>query len=130
MSSRQAIFKKQKSHVVTTSDFQKTNYLKTNLLKQIKKISTLGSIRFLFLFSRANLCTLGIRNKFFMLKIMPFKLKTTKKREPHRQCPSFCYLRITILHHSAHSRIAHRHCRFFLGLVNYEAFSCQEHAGN
>ena len=33
---------KKKSHVLTTSDFQKTNYLKTNLLKQIKKISTLG----------------------------------------------------------------------------------------
>ena len=39
-----------KSHVVTTSDFQKTNYLKTNLLKQIKKISTLGSILCLYLF--------------------------------------------------------------------------------
>ena len=28
---------KKKSHVITTNDFQKTNYLKTNLLKQIKK---------------------------------------------------------------------------------------------
>ena len=34
---------KKKSHVITTNDFQKTNYLKTNLLKQIKKISSYSS---------------------------------------------------------------------------------------
>ena len=32
-------YKIKKSSVLTTNDFQKTNYLKTNLLKQIKKIS-------------------------------------------------------------------------------------------
>jgi len=31
-----------KSDVIATTDFQKTNYLKTNLLKQIKKISNVG----------------------------------------------------------------------------------------
>ena len=35
-----------KSDAVTAPDFQKTNYLKTNLLKQIKKISLFGTSRY------------------------------------------------------------------------------------
>ncbi len=35
-----------KSDAVTAPDFQKTNYLKTNLLKQIKKISLFGISRY------------------------------------------------------------------------------------
>lgn len=64
-----------KSHVVTTSDFQKTNYLKTNLLKQIKKISTLGSILFHVDFRCANLGSLCVTSKFLNIKKHIFKPK-------------------------------------------------------
>ena len=66
-----------KSHVVTTSDFQKTNYLKTNLLKQIKKISTLGSILFHVNFRCAKLESLSVIRKFLNIKkhILQAKIK-------------------------------------------------------
>jgi len=65
-----------KSHIVTTYDFQKTNYLKTNLLKQIKKISTVG-----FSSKRINFMMCKYRHYFISVKIFwrQNSLKTMKK---------------------------------------------------
>ena len=41
-----SVYSKKKIRCLTTPDFQKTNYLKTNLLKQIKKISLSDKIRY------------------------------------------------------------------------------------
>ena len=71
-----------KSHVVTTSDFQKTNYLKTNLLKQIKKISTLGS-------SVAKITDLPISSKFNRKNISYFCHKKIKKGQAVAAAPLF-----------------------------------------
>ena len=57
MSSRQAIFKK-------------TNYLKTNLLKQIKKISTLGSISIIYLSILQNYLLYKTHTSFFGKKCL------------------------------------------------------------
>ena len=51
-----------KSDAVTAPDFQKTNYLKTNLLKQIKKIS----------FPGAKLSIISFSTKDFVAKIIGY----------------------------------------------------------
>ena len=87
-----------KSHVVTTSDFQKTNYLKTNLLKQIKKISTLGSIIYFRIYIRyylyhlisvAKITDLPISSKFNRKNISYFCLKKIKKGQAVAAAPLF-----------------------------------------
>lgn len=35
---------------------------------------------------------------------------------------------VSVLHHAAHSRLCHRHCRLILGLVNDETLCGKEHA--
>ena len=78
-----------KSHVVTTSDFQKTNYLKTNLLKQIKKISTLGFISIMYQSFAAKILHLHKSSKFFSQKIVTNTLKTLKRGNETVSFPLF-----------------------------------------
>ncbi len=82
-----------KSHVVTTSDFQKTNYLKTNLLKQIKKISTLFRIYIRYylyhLISVAKITDLPISSKFNRKNISYFCHKKIKKGQAVAAAPLF-----------------------------------------
>ena len=98
------IRKQKKSHVVTTSDFQKTNYLKTNLLKQIKKISTLEStktnqkniyfriyLHHVSIFRCKNI-TFAQVFKIFQSKNRHKYIKNTKKGERNSLIPPFCYL--------------------------------------
>lgn len=35
---------------------------------------------------------------------------------------------VSVLHHAAHTRLCHRHCRLLLGLVNNETLCGKEHA--
>ena len=83
------IRKQKKSHVVTTSDFQKTNYLKTNLLKQIKKISTLGFISIMYQSFAAKILHLHKSSKFFSQKIVTNTLKTLKRGTKQSSFPLF-----------------------------------------
>ena len=83
------IRKPKKSHVVTTSDFQNTNYLKTNLLKQIKKISTLGFISIMYQSFAAKILHLHKSSKFFSQKIVTNTLKTLKRGNETVSFPLF-----------------------------------------
>ena len=51
-----------KSDAVTAPDFQKTNYLKTNLLKQIKNIS----------FLNAKIASFSLPTKLFRIKMQRY----------------------------------------------------------
>ncbi len=83
-----------KSLIVTTSDFQKTNYLKTNLLKQIKKISFTGLSPYNLLIDVANLRSLSVSAKFSELKIYLLKEKSEKKRR--KTCASLSFVIYTL----------------------------------
>ena len=61
--------------------FQKTNYLKTNLLKQIKKIS--------FPFTAAKLLCFVFSTKNFFLKIVMLRYKIPKKRDGFQLPPLY-----------------------------------------
>ena len=69
-----------KSDVIPTTDFQKTNYLKTNLLKQIKKICLSDSIRYFLISPIAKLITYSFLAKLFLRKFSSFSEKNIKGR--------------------------------------------------
>jgi len=63
--------KQKKSHVITTNDFQKTNYLKTNLLKQIKKYLLKDSHPLMYLPNDdAKITILYVPAKYFKEKVL------------------------------------------------------------
>ena len=70
-----------KNQVSHDTRFQKTNYLKTNLLKQIKKIS--------FPFTAAKLLCFIFSTKNFFLKIVMLRYKIPKKRDGFQLPPLY-----------------------------------------
>ena len=146
----------QKSRLSPDSQLQKTNYLKTNLLKQIKKISFTKECLTLSCEQRilshvakvkqnAELC------KLFSNKKIVYAQKYQKKGMNTIIHPLICYIwfaklyhqglfrkhyslftfHYSLLHHSSHTwGTTHRHSRFLLGLVNNQALCCQEHTSD
>jgi len=70
------VCKETKSAVVTTADSQKTNYLKTNLLKQIKIISYDAKVRKLWI-----TCALLLnKNSWKLMYVKAMKPRTRRPR--------------------------------------------------
>ncbi len=85
--------KTKKIGCLTTTDFQKTNYLKTNLLKQIKKIS-FRSLRFIS-FGMQSYRLIFIKQKKYLIFLLSY-VKKTKKRMGARPIPIILICRVCI----------------------------------